>query len=427
MIAAQVESAWPSYPDYRIDIAAAPFTGQVWAGEILVAESDKCLVVRETDHVDRLYFPEDAVDWSLFTDSATTTVCPFKGEATYWNLTGVESVMPDVVWTYRTPLAEVAPIRGHVSFYDTVFRVVAVDRWADGTAVSLAFPLWGDAAELVRLIDVLPAGDDRFTGPAHGPTQRDVVEGGQLVAEAVVAVSKTLRDQRVTSVSMTFIKAASFTAPVEVDVDVLRRGRTFSTAEVRITQHGVLRSAGILLADSGAEDVIRHAAPMPEVPGPDAAVPFAGFGMTGREIRVVNGAYDPNPERVDPPFIHAWVRFRDAPGEAHLNRALLAQSTTHWTIAAGMLPHKGFGETDAHRTLSTGIMKATIAFHDDVDVSDWLLYSNHAFWSGRGLVQGDGRVYTRDGRLAASYTVQAMVRGFNRSPQEMGHDDRTAM
>ncbi|WP_081665149.1 DUF427 domain-containing protein [Mycobacterium sp. UM_CSW] len=427
MAPAQVESAWPSYPDYRIDISVAPFTGQVWAGEVLVAESDKCLVVTETDHVDRLYFPEEAVDWNLFTDSATTTVCPFKGEATYWNLTGTESVEPDVVWTYRTPLAEVAPIRGHVSFYDTAFRVVAVDRWPDGTAVSLTFPLWGDAAELVRLIDVAPTGDHRFTGPAHGPTQRDVVEGGQLVAQAVVAVSKTLPDQRVTSVSMTFIKAASFTAPVEVDVDVLRRGRTFSTAEVRISQRGVLRSAGILLADSGAEDVMRHGPPMPVVPGPDAAVSFAGFGMTGREIRVVNAAYDPDPQRVDPPFIQSWVRFRDAPGEAHLNRALLAQSTTHWTIAAGMLPHKGFGEAEAHRTLSTGIMKATIAFHYDVDVSDWLLYSNHAFWSGRGLVQGDGRVYTRDGRLAASYSVQAMVRGFNRSPQEMGHDSRTAM
>ncbi|OJZ68984.1 hypothetical protein BRW65_24205 [Mycobacterium paraffinicum] len=117
----------------------------------------------------------------------------------------------------------------------------------------------------------------------------------------------------------------------------------------------------------------------------------------------------------------------DTPREGYLHQALLAQSTTHWTIAAGMLPHRGFGEADAHRTLSTGVMKATIAFHDDVDVSDWLLYSNCALWSGRGLVQGEGRVHTRDGRLAASYSVQAMVRRFDRSPEDMGHDSRTAM
>lgn len=92
-----------------------------------------------------------------------------------------------------------------------------------------------------------------------------------------------------------------------------------------------------------------------------------------------------------------------------------------------MRPHPGFGEALAHRTLSTGIMKATIAFHDEADVSGWLLYTNRAFWSGRGLVQGDGFVFTRDGRLAASYSTQAMVRAFERDPASMGHDSRTAM
>jgi acyl-CoA thioesterase len=92
-----------------------------------------------------------------------------------------------------------------------------------------------------------------------------------------------------------------------------------------------------------------------------------------------------------------------------------------------MLPHDGFGEALAHRTLSTGIMKATVAFHEDVDVTDWLLYANRAFWAGRGLVQGDGHVFTQDGRLAASYVIQAMVREFGRDPSSMGHDERTAM
>jgi hypothetical protein len=196
---------------------------------------------------------------------------------------------------------------------------------------------------------------------------------------------------------------------------------------VRISQHDSLRCVGLMLADSGAPDVIRDVEPMPDVPDPDAAAPFAGFGMTGRELRIVDAAYDADPDRVGPPIINVWARFRDNPGLPHLHQALLAQSTTHWTIAAGMLPHPGFGEALAHRSLSTGIMKATIAFHDDVDVTEWLLYANRAFWSGRGLVQGEGRVYTRDGRLAASYTVQAMVREFEREPAAMGHDSRTAM
>ncbi len=135
----------------------------------------------------------------------------------------------------------------------------------------------------------------------------------KLLAESIVAVSKTLPEQRVTSASMVFLRAASFTAPVDLSVELLRKGRTFSTAEVRATQHGTLRGAAILLSDSGAEDVIHHVDEMPDVPGPAEAVPFEGFGMPGREIRVVDGAYDLNPDRVGPPEINAWVRFRDAP------------------------------------------------------------------------------------------------------------------
>lgn len=424
---AEVESAWPTHPDYRIGLTPCAYRGQVWIDDVLLAESDNCLVVTETDHVDRLYFPRADVDWNRFTPTDHTTVCPFKGRATYWSLTGCDNEIPNVVWTYDAPLPEVAGLAGHVSFYDESLRVVVVELWPDGTSVAARFPLWGDANELVRLIDVEPAGDGRFTGPAHGPTRRNVVEGGQLLAEAIVATSKTVPQQRVTSASMVFLKAASFEAPVELTVEMLRNGRTFSTAAVRVTQDGALRSAGVLLCDAGAPSVIGHVMAMPDVPGPVDAVPFGGFAMPGRDIRVVDAAYDPNPDRVGPPEINAWVRFRDAPDEAYLHAALLAQSSTHWTIAAGMLPHRGFGEADAHRTLSTGIMKATIAFHDEVDVSEWLLYANRAFWSGRGLVQGDGQVFTRDGRLAASYVIQAMVRAFERDPSSMGHDSSTAM
>ena len=68
----EVESAWPTHPDYRIDVSACPFTGQVWAGEVLIAEGDACLVVTETDHVDRLYFPESAVNVGICSLPPTT-------------------------------------------------------------------------------------------------------------------------------------------------------------------------------------------------------------------------------------------------------------------------------------------------------------------------------------------------------------------
>jgi acyl-CoA thioesterase len=263
-------------------------------------------------------------------------------------------------------------------------------------------------------------------GPPYRDVSRNVVEGGQMLAQAIVAASKTITEQRVTSAYMIFSKAASFDAPLDLNVEVLRPGRTFSTVEVRVDQHDQLRSAGLLLLDAGAPDVIRGASEMPSVPGPYDAQPL-DMRVRGRDLRIVDGAYSPDPDLVGPPEIHAWVRFRDAPSEPYLHTALLAQSTTHWTIAAAMRPHPGFGEADAHVTLSTGIMSVSIAFHDDVDVTEWLLYANPALYAGRGQAQGEGRVFTEDGRLVATYSVQAMIRAFARDPSALGLDSTNAM
>ncbi len=143
LAANQVASAWPDHPNYRIDITPCQHTSRVWHNDILVAESDGCLVVTETDHVDRLYFPESDVRWDQLTPSDRTTECPFKGRATYWGLVGAHDQADGVAWTYRTPLPEVAGIAGYVAFYDTNCRIEIVERWPDGRSVPASFPLWG--------------------------------------------------------------------------------------------------------------------------------------------------------------------------------------------------------------------------------------------------------------------------------------------
>jgi acyl-CoA thioesterase len=92
-----------------------------------------------------------------------------------------------------------------------------------------------------------------------------------------------------------------------------------------------------------------------------------------------------------------------------------------------MRPHRGFGEAQAHETLSTGIMSATISFHDDAPVDEWFLYANRAIWSGQGLAQGQGTVFSHDGLLMASYSIEAMIRAFTEPPQSKGMDARNAM
>jgi hypothetical protein len=181
-----------------------------------------------------------------------------------------------------------------------------------------------------------------------------------------------------------------------------------------------------MLMDSGADDVIRGAVEMPDVPGPYESVPF-DMSVIGRDLRIVDGAYSPDPDLVGPAVIYAWVRFRDNPADLALRRALVTQAMPHWTVAAAMRPHPGVGQADAHLSLSTGIMSLAVAFHDDVPLDEWFLYANPAIWAGRGLVQGQGTVFSHDGRLVASYSVQAMVRARTIAPESIGKDESTFM
>jgi uncharacterized protein (DUF427 family)/acyl-CoA thioesterase len=436
---AAIESAWGRYPGYRVDLVPWRGRGRARLGDRVLAESDACLIVLESDHTAQLYFPEASVVWKHFEATDHHTVCPFKGEADYWALVASDPPLLNVVWAYRKPLEEVAGLAGHVAFYCDRLTVELVEAFPSdpGHEVVHRVPHWGDAGDLLHLLDVSKVAEARFAAPPYPDpplgtffpqlvkNARLVIEGGQLLGEAIVAASKSLPGQRVTSASMIFSRAARFDAAHEIEVEILRRGRGFSTLETRTLQAGKLCSAGLLLLDAGAPDTIRGAATPPDVPPPEAC-PQLDMGVTGRELRTVDDAYRRQLEK-GPAEIFAWARFRDAPAHDYLHAALLAQSTTHWTIAAAMRPHEGVSEAQAHVTLSTGILATTIAFHDDVDVSEWLLYVNPAIYAGRGLAQGEGRVFTRDGRLVASYTVQAMIREFRTPPGAMGKDHTDAM
>jgi uncharacterized protein (DUF427 family)/acyl-CoA thioesterase len=437
---AAVESAWGRYPGYRVDLVPWRGKGRVRHGGRVLAESDACLIVEESDHAPQLYFPEASVAWEHFEPTEHHTICPFKGEADYWTFAASDPPLENVVWAYRKPFEQVAGLGGHVAFYCDRLEVELVEAFPSdpGHEVVHRCPPWGDASDLLRLLDVTPTGDGRFSSPPYPdpplgtflpqlrrPQARVVIEAGQLLGEAIVAASKSLPDQRVTSASMIFSRAARFDAAHEVAVEVLRRGRGFSTLETRTLQAGRLCSVGVLLLDAGAPDAIRGALAAPDVPPPEVCPPL-DFGVTGRELRAVDDAYRRQAE-VGPAEIFTWARFRDAPAHGYLHAALLAQSTTHWTIAAAMRPHEGVSEAQAHVTLSTGILATAIAFHDEVDVREWLLYANPAIYAGRGLAQGEGRVFARDGRLVASYTVQAMIRAFRTPPGALGKDPTDAL
>ncbi|KAJ7163318.1 DUF427-domain-containing protein [Mycena filopes] len=77
-----------------------------------LAESDKTVVV-EGSH----YFPPDSVNKDVFDDSKTSTVCPWKGTASYYNANIDGTSVKDVAWYYPEALEKAKNIEGYVAFY----------------------------------------------------------------------------------------------------------------------------------------------------------------------------------------------------------------------------------------------------------------------------------------------------------------------
>ncbi|MCA1600944.1 MAG: DUF427 domain-containing protein [Acidobacteria bacterium] len=80
--------------------------------DIVIAESDKTVVV-EGNH----YFPPETINKDYFQESITHTTCPWKGEASYYNLVINGQVNKDAAWYYPEPKDAAAEIKDHVAFW----------------------------------------------------------------------------------------------------------------------------------------------------------------------------------------------------------------------------------------------------------------------------------------------------------------------
>jgi len=85
-----------------------------WNGQT-IAESDDTVVV-ESNH----YFPADSLKREFFAESDTHTTCPWKGEASYYNVQANGTTNPDAAWYYADPKQAAANIKGCVAFWKRI-------------------------------------------------------------------------------------------------------------------------------------------------------------------------------------------------------------------------------------------------------------------------------------------------------------------
>lgn len=279
------------------------------------------------------------------------------------------------------------------------------------------------AADLVTLLALERIEHDIYRG-----TNRDIgtgrIYGGQVLAQALVAARRTVKDDRpVHSMHGYFILAGDLGVPVVYFVDRLRDGGSFTTRRVSAIQHG---NAIFEMSASfhRREDGMEHQSEMPEVPPPEE-LPSELDLIRARAMEIpeglrailtqdrpldfrVVGEDDPFDASPRPPRRSYWVRaigpLGDDPTE---HQAVLAYASDYGLLGSALNPH---GVTFRDPRLIVASLDHSLWFHRPFRMDDWLLYvtDSPVTAGARGFARG--AFFTRDGSLVASTAQEGLMR-----------------
>jgi len=108
------ESVWdyPRPPSIEPDSRLV----EVKSAGVVIASSTSTVRVLETASQPTFYLPPDAVDWTRLLRAKGSSLCEWKGRATYWALLSSPE-LGAVGWSYEAPTSTFERIRSYVSFY----------------------------------------------------------------------------------------------------------------------------------------------------------------------------------------------------------------------------------------------------------------------------------------------------------------------
>jgi len=97
---------------------------RAYVGDTLVLDTRRAHLLHETGIRPVAYVPLEDFDQTLLEKTATTSHCPFKGDASYWSLHLGDDQREDAIWGYEEPLEQAPWLRGFAALYPG-----KADRW----------------------------------------------------------------------------------------------------------------------------------------------------------------------------------------------------------------------------------------------------------------------------------------------------------
>ena len=102
--------------DHPITVTKNPKRVVVTANGTVIADTKDALTLREANYPPVQYIPRADATIAAFERTDHSTYCPYKGDASYFSIPGVDRG-ENAIWSYEAPYKAVAAIRNHLAFY----------------------------------------------------------------------------------------------------------------------------------------------------------------------------------------------------------------------------------------------------------------------------------------------------------------------
>ena len=282
-----------------------------------------------------------------------------------------------------------------------------------------------DLDVLLGLLDVKETATDTFVGE-HPSQVMSRTFGGQIVAQAIVAASRTVGPGRpLHCVNVHFIRGGDVKAPIEYRVERHRDGRNIANRVVTGYQGGA-EVFTMLAAFQDYAQGLEHAIDRPAVEDPEGLPTledhFVGYEdvipMFVNALRPIDMRYANAPawvmkgtgERLS--HNRVWMKADGPmPDNQTLHVAALAYSSDTTILDSIITQH---GLSWGHDRILAATLNHSMWFHRPVRFDEWVLYATQSpiAHGSRGL--STGHYFSRTGELLVTTVQEGVIRHYPR-------------
>lgn len=233
----------------------------------------------------------------------------------------------------------------------------------------------------------------------------DIVFGGLVAAQAVVAGGRAMGDRTVRSLQHVFLRGAVAEHGIDYQAITLHEGRTSATLRIDARQGDTLIGQSTVGLSTDVESPERSAQ-MGDIATLESTVDRDELrGVVRPDGQPITFRINPDQHADAQPAMDLWFRTDgDVAADPIIQQALLAYASDRGVISAAWKP---FAESIGQ--MSGATLNHSIWFHRRTDLSQWHVHSlqSPSMRSGRGMIFGE--IWSAEGVRVASTAQEGAI------------------